>query len=222
MTARRHYWTAHEQALLCAYYHDTPTRGIAVALGVTEWQVYSQANRLGLKKSRELIAEQARTYTSLPAHNSHRTRFAAGLTPWNKGTRFNAGGRSVETQFRPGTLNGRAAQLALPVGTLRIVGNNLERKVGTTSGSPHLRWHPVHRLVWIAANGPVPAGHVVVFRADMHTTVEADITLDRLELITRAENMRRNSVHSVLPPELARIAQLRGQLTRQINRRAKS
>lgn len=218
----RHQWTAHEQALLCAYYHDTPTRGIAVALGLTESQVYFQANRLGLKKSRDLIAETARTYSTMPAHNSQRTRFQKGHASWNKGKNWHAGGRSVETQFKRGELNGRAAQLAQPVGTQRIVDGLLQRKVGTTSGSPHLRWRSVHSLVWIEAHGPVPAGHVVVFRPGQHTNVEADITLDRLELITRAENMRRNSVHSVLPPELVRIAQLRGTLTRQINRRAKS
>lgn len=218
----RHLWTAQEQALLCAFYHDTPTRGIAVALGMTEAQVYTQAFRLGLQKSRALIAEQARDHTSMPAHHSHRSRFGKGNVPWNKGTHWTSGGRSAETRFKAGTLNGRAAQLALPVGTLRIVGNNLERKVGTTSGSPHLRWHPVHRLVWIAAHGPVPAGHLVVFRPGMHTHAEAEITVDRLELVTYAENMRRNSVHTVLPPELARVAQLRGALTRQINRRSRS
>lgn len=218
----RHVWTAYEQALLCAYYHDTPTRGIAVALGLTEAQVYTQAHRLQLTKSRALIVETARTYSSLPAHESHRTRFQRGHAPWNKGTHWTAGGRSAETRFKAGRLNGRAAAQVAPLGAHRIVNGNLERKVTTLSGAPHLRWHPVHRLVWIAANGPVPPGHLVVFRPGMHTNVEAEITLDRLELITYAENMRRNSIHTLLPPELARVAQLRGALTRQINRRSRS
>ena len=79
----------------------------------------------------------------------------------------------------------------------------------------------MHRLVWEAACGAVPDGHIVVFRPGRKTTDPDKITLDALELLTRAENMRRNSVHSKYPPEVARLVQLRGALTRQINRKAK-
>ena len=41
------------------------------------------------------------------------------------------------------------------------------------------------------------------------------------ELVTRAELMRRNSMHRH-GPELARITQLRGCITRQINRRTRA
>ena len=78
----------------------------------------------------------------------------------------------------------------------------------------------MHRLVWMAANGPLPAGHIVVFKPGRRTTELEAITLDAVELISRAENMRRNSVHQ-LPPELARLVQLRGVLIKTINRKAK-
>jgi hypothetical protein len=48
------------------------------------------------------------------------------------------------------------------------------------------------------------------------------ITLGRLELISRAENMRRNSYHTRYPKEVAQLIQLRGALNRQINKRLKA
>ena len=53
------------------------------------------------------------------------------------------------------------------------------------------------------------------------TTDPALITLDALELVTRAELMARNTVQN-LPKPLAQLVQLRGALKRQITRRARA
>ena len=71
-------------------------------------------------------------------------------------------------------------------------------------------------LVWMAAHGPVPAGHLVVFRPGCRTTVLADITLDKVECISMAEHARRNHPRS-RSPELAKLVQLKGAITRQVN-----
>lgn len=86
---------------------------------------------------------------------------------------------------------------------------------------PVRRWIPVHRLVWEAAHGPIPSGHAVVFRPGQHSVDERAITLDKLELVTRAELMRRNSYHTNYPPELKKLVQLRGALVRKINHRSR-
>lgn len=204
------YWTAAEDALLRECYADSHNADLATVLGRTPAAVLQRALVLGLRKT-----------TAYKAAHCH--RFKPGLRPWNTGRDdFRPGGRSVETRFKPGELSGRAAQLVQPIGTLRIVaGDTLQRKVADTPGPNSRRWRSVHELVWIEAHGPVPAGHVVIFRAGQHTTTEADITLDRLELVSRAELMRRNSVHRH-GPEIARLSQLRGAIHRQINRRAKA
>jgi len=44
-----------------------------------------------------------------------------------------------------------------------------------------------------------------------------EITLDKLELLTRAQNAARNSPYT-RSPELGRLYQLKGQITRQVNR----
>ena len=96
----------------------------------------------------------------------------------------------------------------------------LQRKVNDNPGNNTDRWKPVSRLVWEAANGPVPPGHLVVFRPGCSTTNPALITLDTVELITRSEHARRNS-WTRLPPELREITRLRATLTRFTNQRAK-
>lgn len=148
------------------------------------------------------------------------SQFKPGHTPWNKGRQFEAGGRSAETRFRPGQLRGVALHNYVPIGTLRITADGLlERKITDDPALvPARRWVAVHRLVWQAAHGPIPDGHIVVFKPGQATTVEADITPDRLECITRRENMRRNSLHTRMPPDMARLYQVKGAITRHINR----
>lgn len=121
-------------------------------------------------------------------------------------------------------MSGRAQHNYVPIGSHRISKEGyLERKVTDDPALvPARRWVAVHRLVWEAANGPIPKGHVVGFLAEKRTQIEAEITLDRLELIPRAELMRRNSLHTRLPKEVRQVVQLRGALNRMINRRAKA
>ena len=74
----------------------------------------------------------------------------------------------------------------------------------------------VHKLVWEAAHGPVPQGHIVVFRDSNRRNFD----LANLECISQAENMRRSSLHRY-PPEIVQAMQLRGALNRNINDRRK-
>lgn len=218
----RHVWSAAQLAYLREHYATTRTADLAAQIGLKGSQVYIKAHSLGLRKSHALKSAMARARMADPTHPGRRTQFATGSVPANKGKRYTLPRPgSVPTQFKPGQLSGRAAHLAKPLGTLRINdGGYLDRKVSELPGPSYRRWHPVHRLVWEATHGPVPRGYVVVFRDGKHTTVEAEITLDRVELVSRRELMRRNSVHTRQSPELARISQLRGVLTRQIKRLA--
>jgi len=77
----------------------------------------------------------------------------------------------------------------------------------------------LHEELWIEHHGPIPAGHIVVFRPGCRTTDPAAITPSRLEIVTRAENMRRNSIHTRLPPAVVDLIRLRNALRRKINNR---
>lgn len=148
----------------------------------------------------------------------NKTSFKPGQIPWNKGIHFEAGGRSHETQFKKGQMSGAAQRKYVPIGTLRISKDGyLERKMtDDPSLMPTRRWTAVHRLVWEAAHGPIPAGHIVVYRKGMKTAVEEEITVDRLECISMAENLRRNGVWR--DQELGKLYQLKGAMMRQVNR----
>lgn len=222
MRAPRTHWPPEAVAELRRRYPHEHSADIARDLGVPVKAVHGKASSLGLRKSRETIARIARERMLDPAHPGRQAQFRPGFTPWNAGKPRSTGLHPNTTahHFRSGQVNGRAAQLEVPVGTLRVNRDGvLVRKTGTTSGPYNLRWTPVHRQVWEAAHGPVPKGHAVVFREGRRTTDPARITPDALELVTRQELMRRNSYHARMPREVAQLVQLRGAITRAINRR---
>lgn len=214
----RVFWTPEHVEHLKAHYADTLTVDLAPLYGRTIKQVLAKANALGLKKSLALIAETARERTRRPGHGSHATRIQPGQEPWNKGTHYTAGGRSAETRFKPGI----RPHTWVPIGSYRLVeGPVLEQKVNDLPGPNSVRWKPVSRLVWEAANGPIPDGHAVVFKPGRQTTELERITPDALECLSRAQLMKRNSFRTSLPPEWQQLVQLRGVLTRTINRKTK-
>lgn len=213
---KRTQWTAAEIAVLRTLYADHQTAEIARRLERPIGAVYQKANGLGLKKSTTFLVSEAsgrmNSATKNPAMIA--SRFKPGHKTWNAGmTGWQAPG--VEhTQFKPGN----RPHTWVPVGTYRLNHDGqLEQKVGEAKGSPGLRWHSVARLVWEAANGPMPKGHIVIFRPGQRTAVLELITLDRLECISRAEHARRNHARNI-SPELAKLVQLKGCIARQVNR----
>ena len=151
-------------------------------------------------------------------------RFPPGHVPANKGKRRPgwSPGRMAETQFKKGEMSGAAQRNYVPIGTERLSKDGyLERKVTDDHPVPARRWVAVHRIVWEAAIGPVPRGHKVAFLPGKRTAVPAEITLDRLELVSDAELMRRNSYHNNYPKEVAQLIQLKGALNRKINKLSK-
>lgn len=211
-------WTAAELRTLADLYPHIPACDVAKRLGRPLSSIYNAAFKAGLKKSAEFHASQlsGRIQRGQTDPRMTRTQFARGLTPWNKGKQgWKAGGRSAETRFKKGTLHGAALHNYVPIGTERICADGyLERKV---TDEPRRRWVGVHRIVWEAVRGEIPPGRIVVFKPGMRTLVAAEITVDRLEVITRAESMRRNSYHRY-GKDIARTIQLRGVLNRKINR----
>lgn len=216
MTPVRRAWSDDELARLRAWYPDRKTAWIAEQMGRSAKSVYKTAHDLGLRKSHAFLSSESSGRLQRHDHRARLTQFPKGHSPWNKGSHFTSGGRSAETRFKKGRPPHEARNY-LPIGTLRINADGyLERKLtDDQSLAPARRWVAVHRLVWIDAHGPVPAGHIVVFKPGRKTTDPARITLDDVELITRVENMRRNTVHN-LPPALKEVVDLKRNLARRI------
>lgn len=195
-------WTSVDLAMIREFYPIMPKAALAFVMRRTPIALRNMARKLGVRSLPETIARYA--------------RFQKGHASWNKGMKgWESGGRSAETRFKPG----RLPHTWKPIGTYRVNADGyLDRKVSDT-GYPPRDWIAVHRLVWAEANGPIPPGHFVTFKPGRRTTEPERITPDALELVTRQELMRRNSVHTRMPPELARLVQLRGALIRKIRNR---
>lgn len=220
----KHIWTDQDRETLRRMYSDHSAAECAAVIGASLSSVYNQAHQLGLKKSKEFAAITTRKHWAEGRHANSLSGLTLGRA-WNKGIKGSTGNHpnSRRTQFKSGRPASEASNYR-PIGSTRICRDGyLERKVSDDPNTyPARRWQGVHRIVWEAANGQIPRGHVVVFKEGQHTTVEAEITIDRIELVTRAELMRRNSYHNRYPKEVAHLVQLRGAVTRQINKRIKA
>lgn len=86
----------------------------------------------------------------------------------------------------------------------------LQRKISDT-GYPPRDWKGIHILLWEEHFGPIPTGHCVCFKDNN----KQNVVIDNLELITRAERMRRNSIHRY-PPELKSAIRVISKLKRTI------
>jgi hypothetical protein len=222
MTARRR-WSPEHEALLRHMYPDAPMPTMVDALDRTAAQIYRKAADLGLHRSEAYLASPLACRLRRENHPGVATQFKKGQVSHNKGLRRPGWfrGRMKETQFKKGRL-AHEARNYVPIGTTKLSKDGyLERKVtDDPTLFPARRWVGVHRLVWEAANGPVPPGHAVAFLPGRRTADESLITLDALELVSRAELMRRNTYHRY-PKEIALAIQLRGALVRKINRKVK-
>jgi hypothetical protein len=102
------------------------------------------------------------------------TQFKKGMTPWNKGMKgVNLGGK--QTQFK----KGQKVWNYKPVGTERV---NTDGYVEIKVADPN-KWKGKHIILWEAANGPIPKGHVVIF-ADRN---QKNVVLDNLLMVSRRE-----------------------------------
>lgn len=210
-------WTPREDAILRSRYASEPAAAIAKDLGRGISGLYQRVYLLGLRKPDGWAAECTRKRWQEGRHeNSRSAQFKPGVPSWSKGTKRRVGVQEgcKATQFKKGCLSGTAAANIQPIGAERISKDGyLERKIH--DGLPmQSRWRGVHLVEWEAVNGPLPKGHALVFR----NGDKADIRLDNLELITRAELMARNTYHRY-PQPIPKLIQLRGALNRKINRR---
>lgn len=218
--ATRRRWTDAETALVRERFPRHDTAALAAELGRELRAVYHKAYTLGLSKDPDVLREvRCRTLAEGRRSASVRAKqFKPGQPSWNAGRSYMPGGEAPKHWFKPGR-PAHEARNYQPIGSHRINGDGyLERKTTDDRAiAPARRWVGVHRLVWEAVHGPVPAGHAVVFLPGKRTVELEQITVDALELVTRAELMERNTLHR-LPPEVVDLCRLRGRLRTKIKR----
>jgi hypothetical protein len=217
----RHVWTAAEIRAIKKRYPHENTKLIAADLGIELGMVFRKAKRLGLAKTPAYMASPAACRLRRGDEVGKAYRFQKGIVPANKGLRRPgySPGNMASTQFKKGQMSGAAQHNYVPIGTYRICADGLLERKCTDDPSifPARRWVGVHRLVWEAAHGPIPSGHVVRFKPGMKSTELAQITPEKLELISLAENLKRNSLYRY-PKEIVAAIKVRAALNRKINK----
>jgi len=207
-------WLPHEIEAVRRLYATSKTADLAVALCRTVTMVYRMAEKLGLRKTDEYLASPASG--RLDGTTGMSGRFQRGAESWNRGMKGWSAPGTERTRFKKGQKSGRAAMLEQPIGAERISKDGIRQRKVNNDMPLQRRWKAVHAIVWEEANGPIPSGHVVVF-CDGNRT---NIVLGNLELISRADLARRNHPRNK-SPELAKLVQLKGAITRQVNRIAR-
>lgn len=216
MKNKRHTFTLDEVEYIRDHYESMSATEIALRIGCTQRGVYDVAHRLGLHKSEQWISETARLRALSPNHGGRRTWFKPGHTPHSKGRKqvdyctAEAIARSSATRFKPGNVPPNYR----PIGSERINRDGY-REVKIQDG---LRgWVVKHRYLWEQERGPIPKDMVLIFKDGNKLNCE----LSNLELITKRDNIRRNSIYNY-PPELRGLMRLQGRLTREIKKQQKN
>ena len=217
----RRFWNAEDLKVLKRLYPHHSTAWVAGQLDRSESSLNGRATELNLKKDPTYKAQAWRQCGIQLQEAGRSHRFQKGHVSANKGMRRPgwSAGRMKETQFRKGQRSGAAAAHYKPLGAERLIHGYRYVKVAEVPNVPYtVNWKLVHVLNWERANGrPLPAGHILRFR-DRN---KLNVAVGNLELLTRRENILRNSLHN-LPKELAEVMQLRGALVRQINKRIRN
>lgn len=223
---KRRFWTREDLAALAELYPNLPSKEVAAKLNRSLSATYGAAKKHGLKKSQAFLNSDAAYRIpkgqTIPGSESH--QFKKGQIPFNKGLRRPgwSPGRMKETQFRKGQRTGQAARNWVPIGTihpdsegyLRIkVREAVHGKEVTGYGNVKV-WPLYNRYLWELHKGPIPPKHLVVFK----DRDRSRCVIENLELMSMADNARRNQMWQTLPRELAQVIQLNGALKRKLRR----
>jgi len=202
---KRRLWTDQERAIVAEMYADNYTIEIATKLNRSLSSVFAQANLMRLKKSPSFLKMELQKQAERLKIIGVNSRYSKGHLPVNKGkqmpeavyekaklTMFKKGNQPHNTKYN---------------GHERISKDGyLEMRID--KGKYVLK----HRHVWEQSNGKISEGYIIVFK-DKNPM---NIALDNLELITKKENMQRNSIHR-FPTELKSTIKLVNKLKRSIH-----
>lgn len=200
---KRHPYTEEELDAIRVLYPTVDAIKLAALLCRSPSSIYYTARLIGVKKDPEVVYKQNKNRV---LQVGERTRFCPGHVPANKGKKQPP--HVVEKMRRTMFKAGARPHNYKPVGSERIILGYTEVKISDPN-----KWKQKHRIVWEQYNGPVPQGYIIRFRDGNRSNIE----LDNLELVSRENNMRDNSLQN-FPESLRRLIQVKGALNRQINK----
>lgn len=201
----RTFWTDKEIKFITENYSDMNTADIATILNRPMGGVYNKAYIMGLKKSKEYLAIMLERESKKLAEFGKNYQFKKGDVPYNYGQKMSTilYEKCQKTMFKKGRK---------PHNT-----RNKGDESKSTDGYTYVKiadndWRLKHRVIWEQVNGAIPADHIVVFKDNNLTNF--DIT--NLQLISKSENMLRNTIHQY-PEPIKQIIKLNKKLKNKIN-----
>jgi len=192
------------------HYANTRTIDISRVICFSMYTIYNYASTVGLKKSAEFLASPQSGILTKGHIRGKQTQFIKGHTPENKGKKMPAEIRKkVELTF--------FTKGHLPANTLYDGAITIRKdKKGTMQKYIRIskaKWDTLSRVVWKQENGKIPRGYNIVFK----NGDTMNCTIDNLEMISNAELMQRNTCQNY-PEPLRKLIQIKGVLSRQINK----
>jgi len=198
-------WKPHEIELLKQHYADSTIHELMHMLNKTASSIYSQAYFNNLKKSAE-YEEKRRLFDIENIRKNITKRFKKGQTPWNKGIKGSI--PNNVTSFKKGNL---------PHNTRNEGETRLDKEGYVLVKIAHKKWIRKHRLIWEQAHGEIPKGYVIRIKDGN----KENYSLENMELISCADNMRLNTIHRY-PSDLKQAIRLLKKLKRKINEKQDS
>lgn len=188
---KREYWSDQDIEKLRSLYPDNTTFSVAKMLSRTLYSVNGMAFNLGLKKSEKHLNEGKSGRIKKGERRGTGTEFKKGNKPHNLGKKLDeimskdAKEKVLRTAFKKGRLPHNTKHDGII--TIRTDKRGVSYqwiRLGVA------KWLPLYHHVWIEANGPIPKGHVLIFK-DRNTM---NSSLDNIMLISKIEHCKRNSI----------------------------
>lgn len=196
--SRQNILTSEQLAVFKQIYPTTKNKELAEMFNVSVNFVARKARDLGVKKCPLFISNQQK--------NNNKGQFKKGLIPHNKGQKLSDDIKQKlqKTMFKKGNKPHHTKQ----------IGDEIIDRDGYTlvkvsdSKIKKERWRPKHHIVF---GEPIPKDMILIFIDGNKQNFDKS----NLKLITKAENMKKNTIYRY-PPELINLIRTSKKLSRKI------
>ena len=201
----RKVWTDQEIETLKELFPNLYTKDVAEKMNRSYFSVCTQANIMGIKKSESFRTMELGRQAERLKINGAKHRFKKGLIHFNKGKTV-----SLETYDK---LKGSFFKKGSKPHNTKYDGHERISVDGYIEVRIKERKYVLkHRLIYEQHYGPIPKGMIVTFR-DRNPQ---NVAIENLELISRQEGMKRNSIQNY-PKEVKSTIRLLSKLKKIIN-----
>jgi len=201
----QNFWTDKEIKFLVDNYSDMKTADIAQILNRPLGGVNGKAYTLGLKKSKSYMVKLLAIESAKLKELGKTYHFKKGAIPYNYGQKMSNEmyEKCKKTMFKKGSK---------PINTKKPGDERIDTEGYTYVKIADRDWRLKQRLIWEQVHGSIPADSIVIFKDNNLTNFD----INNLQVITKAENMLRNTIHQY-PEKIQEIIKLKNKLKKEIN-----